>query len=130
MKMLRADEVAQLSGLSPATDPGLDVNWLEGPANGEPLDTGLVTLLPGAVIPPHVHQAGQFIYVLSGRGFVETATDRVLIGPGDVVLTPPGELHTHGAAEDSPMAHLAVTTGRVSLPEADPAADDAPAATD
>ena len=54
--------------------------------------------------------------MVSGRGWVETAGERGWIGPGDVVVTPPEELHTHGAADDGPMAHLTVTTGGFQLP--------------
>jgi quercetin dioxygenase-like cupin family protein len=51
------------------------------------------------------------IVVISGRGYVETADERVVVGPGDVVISPPGELHTHGADAAGPWAHLTVTTG-------------------
>jgi quercetin dioxygenase-like cupin family protein len=30
------------------------------------------------------------------------------IGPGDVIWTPPGEKHWHGAAPDSPLTHIAI----------------------
>jgi quercetin dioxygenase-like cupin family protein len=33
------------------------------------------------------------------------------VSPGDVVHAPPGELHWHGAAPDSPMMHLSITSG-------------------
>jgi quercetin dioxygenase-like cupin family protein len=49
--------------------------------------------------------------VTGGRGFVETAGERVEVGRGDVVICPPGELHTHGACDDSSFSHLTVTTG-------------------
>lgn len=116
MKVLRSQEVDGLAGVLPGGESGLDVNWLEGPFNGAQLDVGLVTLSPRGATPPHVHIGGQFIVVLSGRGFVETGGERVTIGPGDVVISPPGELHTHGAEGDGPMAHLTVTTGGYSFP--------------
>ncbi|WP_081865910.1 AraC family ligand binding domain-containing protein [Blastococcus sp. URHD0036] len=65
---------------------------------------------------PHSHDGGQLIVVVSGNGWVETAGERVWICPGDVVITPPDELHTHGAADDGPMAHLTVTTGGFKRP--------------
>lgn len=117
MKVFRSDQVDQLSTVLPDPEVGLNVNWLEGPTNGEPLDVGLVTLTAGGRAPAHSHLGGQLIVVLSGHGFVETADERVSIGPGDLVITPPGELHTHGALADGPMAHLTVTTGGYEFPD-------------
>jgi quercetin dioxygenase-like cupin family protein len=116
MKVVRSDEVTALSS-EPVTEAnGLHMNWLEGPVAGAQLDVGFVTLAPGGAAPPHSHDGGQLIVVVSGRGFVETAGERVEVGPGDVVISAPGELHTHGAASDGPMAHLTVTTGGFALP--------------
>jgi quercetin dioxygenase-like cupin family protein len=116
MKILRAGEVNELSKVLPEAGTGLNVNWLEGPVNGAQLDVGLVTLKEGAT-PPHRHIGGQVIVVLSGEGFVETGEQRITIGPGDVVVCPPGELHTHGSQGDGPMAHLTVTTGGYDFPK-------------
>jgi quercetin dioxygenase-like cupin family protein len=116
MKIVRADEVGELATMLPPAGAGLGVNWLEGPVNGAQLDVGLVTLTPGGTTPPHVHIGGQFILVLAGEGFVETGGERVNIGPGDVVICPRGELHSHGAGSNGPMAHLTVTTGGYEFP--------------
>jgi quercetin dioxygenase-like cupin family protein len=118
MKILRAEEVNELSNVLPEGGTGLNVNWIVGPVNGAPLDVGLVTLKDGAT-PPHRHIGGQVILVLSGEGFVETGDERITIGPGDVVVCPPGELHTHGSLGNQPMAHLTVTTGGYSFPSED-----------
>jgi quercetin dioxygenase-like cupin family protein len=117
MKLLRASEVEAMSQMIPEGPRELRPNWLEGPSNGGPLDVGLVTLSPGGEAPPHVHIGGQVIVVTSGRGFVQTGDERLVIEPGDVVICPPGEVHMHGALEDGPMAHLTVTTGGYSFPE-------------
>jgi quercetin dioxygenase-like cupin family protein len=116
VRLLRAEEIDTLAAVEPAAEPGLAVTWLAGPVNAEPLDVGLVTLAPGAVTPLHSHDGGQVIVVVSGRGWVETAGHRVEVGPGDVVVTPPDESHTHGAADDGPMAHFTVTTGPNQFP--------------
>lgn len=118
--MVRADEAAARAATPPEPGSGLAAQWLEGPHNAAQLDVGLVTLAPGGATPPHVHLGGQVIVVLTGEGFVETEGERIEIGPGDVVITPPGELHTHGAVSHSPMAHLTVTTGGYSFPEPPP----------
>ena len=60
----------------------------------------------------HTHPEGQVLYVVSGAGRVQTADgETVEVGPGDVVHTPPGEEHWHGATSNSYMMHLSLTTG-------------------
>jgi quercetin dioxygenase-like cupin family protein len=67
---------------------------------------------PGARTNWHSHPEGQVLYVTSGTGRAGTEGGRtVRISPGDVVYAGPGELHWHGAAPDSPMSHLSLTTG-------------------
>ena len=111
MRIVRADEVAELSADVPA-DPGvLQPHWLDGPANGDRLDVGMITLSPGGITPPHIHIGGQVMIVTAGLGFVEVDGHRHTIEPGDVVICPPGERHTHGALDDHTLSHLTITTG-------------------
>ena len=117
MKILRADEVAELAAKVPDGDRALDVDWLEGPANADRLDVGVVTVAPGGATPPHVHLGGQVIVVISGEGFVDAGDERVSVHAGDVVITPPGELHSHGAAAGSHLSHLTVTTAGYEFPD-------------
>jgi quercetin dioxygenase-like cupin family protein len=57
----------------------------------------------------HTHPCGQTLIVTSGRGFVQAWGGPVReIKPGDVIWTPPGEKHWHGAAPDSKMTHIAI----------------------
>ncbi len=71
-----------------------------------------VQFAPGARTDWHTHPGGQLLYVVSGSGLVQTGDgETVRIAPGDVVHAPPGERHWHGAAPDSPMMHLSLTTG-------------------
>jgi quercetin dioxygenase-like cupin family protein len=118
MRIVRAEEAAALAADVPEEPGRLAPAWLEGPHNGDRLDVGMVTASPGGVTPPHVHLGGQVMVVTAGRGFVETAGNRVEIGAGDVVICQPGELHTHGALDDSPLSHLTVTTGGYTFPSA------------
>ena len=47
--------------------------------------------------------------VTSGRGFVQAWGGPIReIRPGDVIWTPPGEKHWHGAAPDGGMTHIAI----------------------
>lgn len=96
---------------------GLDVDWLHGPTRDDHLDVGLVSVSEGTATPTHVHLKGQVIVVIEGRGFVRTRDEEVEVGPGDVVIADPGELHTHGAVDGSDWVHLTVTTGDYEFPE-------------
>jgi quercetin dioxygenase-like cupin family protein len=66
----------------------------------------------------HMHPTGQLLVVRSGRGLeVRRDGEGQIIVPGDIVYSPPGEVHYHGAGPHSPMAHVAVipaVTARVS----------------
>jgi quercetin dioxygenase-like cupin family protein len=130
VKIISAREIEQLSGQTPEEPGQLQPHWLEGPFNGDRLDVGMVTVSPGGVTPPHVHIGGQVMIVTAGGGFVEVAGERHVIGPGDVVVCPPDELHTHGALDDTPLSHLTVTTGGYTFPEPAPEPDPDPAASD
>lgn len=67
---------------------------------------------PAARTHWHSHPGGQVLYCMSGYGLIANeAGDRTGLTPGDVVSVPAGELHWHGAAAESPMFHLSITTG-------------------
>jgi len=64
---------------------------------------------PSARSAWHTHPLGQTLIVTGGRGFVQSWGGPVReIGPGDVIWTPPGEKHWHGAAPDAAMTHIAI----------------------
>lgn len=57
----------------------------------------------------HSHPAGQTLVVLSGSGWVqEWGQERQQLNPGDVVWTPPGIKHWHGATTAATMTHIAI----------------------
>jgi quercetin dioxygenase-like cupin family protein len=116
VRVVRADEVAVISAGIPVEEGELEAHWLEGPFRGEQLDVGIVTVSSGGMTPPHVHVGGQVMVVTAGCGFVETNGDRTQVTEGDVVICPPGELHTHGAAGTSSFSHLTITTGGYTFP--------------
>ncbi len=81
-------------------------------AHPEGLNALGVLFEPGARTDWHTHPEGQVLYVVSGAGRVQKDDgEAVSVGPGDVVYSPPGELHWHGAAPNSYMVHLSLTTG-------------------
>lgn len=67
---------------------------------------------PGARTDWHTHPDGQVLYVVQGAGLVQKDDGTTAeISAGDVVYSPPGERHWHGARVNSPMMHLSLTTG-------------------
>src|SRR5688500_252490 len=71
---------------------------------------GLVTFEPGARSAWHTHPGGQYLIVTSGTGWVQEEGGRKReIKPGDVIWTPPGVRHWHGATATNAMSHIAIT---------------------
>jgi len=67
-----------------------------------------VTFEPGARSAWHSHPLGQTLIVTAGVGRVQRWGGKVEeIRPGDVVWTPPGVKHWHGAAPATAMTHIA-----------------------
>ncbi|MGH7587163.1 MAG: (R)-mandelonitrile lyase [Gemmatimonadota bacterium] len=68
-----------------------------------------VTFEPGARTAWHTHPAGQTLIVTSGTGWVqEWGGERREIKPGDMIWTPPGVKHWHGATATNGMSHIAI----------------------
>ncbi|MBK9314405.1 MAG: carboxymuconolactone decarboxylase family protein [Acidobacteria bacterium] len=69
-----------------------------------------VTFEPGARTAWHSHPLGQILIVTAGTGRVQRWGDAVEeIRQGDVVWTPPGQKHWHGASANAAMTHIAIT---------------------
>jgi len=68
-----------------------------------------VTFEPGARSAWHTHPLGQTLVVTAGRGRVQNWGEKIEeIHPGDLVWTPPGEKHWHGAAPTTAMTHISI----------------------
>ncbi|MGW7683109.1 (R)-mandelonitrile lyase [Kribbella sp. NPDC054772] len=68
-----------------------------------------VRFAPGAHTAWHRHANGQTLHVTDGIGLVQSRGGEVtVIRPGDVIYTPPGEWHWHGACPDNFMTHTAI----------------------
>jgi quercetin dioxygenase-like cupin family protein len=70
-----------------------------------------VTFQPGARTWWHHHTVGQLFIVSFGRGVVATRDRVQVMEAGDVVYTPAGEEHWHGACPDTFVAYTAVSLG-------------------
>jgi 4-carboxymuconolactone decarboxylase len=68
-----------------------------------------VTFEPGARSAWHTHPLGQTLIVTAGTGWVQQAGgEKQEIKPGDVIWTPPGVKHWHGATAIDRMTHIAI----------------------
>ena len=80
-------------------------------AANEPVQSngGAVTFLPGARSNWHTHPAGQVLIVTDGTGWVqEEGGEKLVMQPGDVIWTPPGVKHWHGATNTTSVKHIAI----------------------
>lgn len=68
-----------------------------------------VTFEPGARTAWHSHPLGQTLVVTAGCGRAQRWGDAIEeIRAGDVIWTPPGEKHWHGATATTAVTHIAI----------------------
>jgi quercetin dioxygenase-like cupin family protein len=73
------------------------------------VSAGYVTFQPGARSMWHTHPLGQTLVVTAGTGWVQQeGAERQVIKSGDVIWTPPGVKHWHGATSTTGMTHMAI----------------------
>lgn len=77
-----------------------------------------VFFAPGSRTNWHAHGGGQILTIVAGGGFVGTDEGVTHVEVGDVIWTPPGVRHWHGAAPDRYMMHTAVSLAGVNWYEA------------
>lgn len=82
--------------------------FFESPFAPEGPGVGAVHFEAGARTRPHVHHAGQVLYVTHGEGIVADRAGRRIVRPGDVITVARDEWHWHGATPHSPMSHMIV----------------------
>jgi quercetin dioxygenase-like cupin family protein len=89
--------------------------WFDVLVRGEdPLRVRVNTVrfAPAARTAWHSHALGQALHVTDGTGLVQSRGGEVIVvRPGDVVWTPGGEEHWHGAAPDNFMVHTSIWEG-------------------
>ncbi|MFQ5693242.1 MAG: cupin domain-containing protein [Nitrospinota bacterium] len=118
MKVVRKDDAPRpdSQGRDHFTRP-VGMAKLLGVDEPAPVRVYSVAFEPGARTFWHAHPGGQILYVVKGKGRVQTWEDQArnkkaeIIGPGDVVHIPPGVKHWHGADPASPMEHIAFSMG-------------------
>ncbi|MEO5677927.1 MAG: cupin domain-containing protein [Usitatibacter sp.] len=71
------------------------------------LYAGLQLIMPGEVAPAHRHTQSALRFIVEGGGAYTTVDDeKVLMEPGDFVITPPWRWHLHGNESLAPMVWL------------------------
>lgn len=85
------------------------VDMLFTPTSHRRASGATVRFSPGARTAWHSHPSGQTLVVTEGQGWVQQrGGERVEMKPGDVIWTPPGVEHWHGASADAAIAHIAL----------------------
>ena len=85
------------------------IEMLVQPVAPARLSGASVTFEPRARTAWHAHPLGQTLIVTAGTGWVQQESGaRQSIKIGDVVWTPPGVKHWHGASVSTPLTHLAL----------------------
>ena len=104
-----SEERATIRGPEQAYTGAAIAEVLFGAAATRPLTAVEVTFEPGSRTAWHNHPAGQYLVVTSGVGWVQQRGGaKREIKAGDVVWTPPGVSHWHGATPTHAMSHLAI----------------------
>ena len=92
--------------------------WLRSTLGDGGRTIAVVHFSPDARTRWHRHPAGQFLYVVGGRGRVRTRAEAGhVLEPGDVIHVGPDEWHFHGGSRAAPMVHVAVSGGTVEWAE-------------
>jgi gentisate 1,2-dioxygenase len=107
------DRVLRAGELVTAEEAERRVLVLENPAfPGEgratsSLYSGVQLIMPGETAPSHRHTAAALRLILEGQGaFTTVSGERILMSPGDFIVTPSGSFHDHGNETDKPVMWL------------------------
>lgn len=87
-------------------------------AKSEGVTLGQVFFSPCARTHWHTHEGGQVLVMVAGEGFVGDADGPVRVRAGEMVWTPGGVRHWHGAAEGNFLIHTTISLGGVEWGEA------------
>ena len=109
MEISRDDDRPTEVGPSDTFTGEVSVKALYGPNDTRNTGAGQVTFSPCARSAWHTHPAGQTLIVTAGTGWVqEWGQPKQEIRPGDVIWTPPGVKHWHGATDSTTLTHIAI----------------------
>jgi quercetin dioxygenase-like cupin family protein len=109
MQISRDDTRPATPGPAETFTGEVSVKPLFDPTTARTFSSAEVTFTPCARTAWHSHPGGQTLVVTSGTGVVqEWGGEQHDIRAGDVIWTPPGVKHWHGAAQREAMTHIAI----------------------
>ena len=112
MKLVRRDDGDRSAMPAERFTGQVELEMLHEAGADDRPDIAHVHFHDGAVTNWHTHPGGQHLYVATGTARVGTeASGEVVLEPGDLVVSPAGERHWHGAAHGGDATILAVTWG-------------------
>ena len=86
--------------------------WLDPVFSGDGKVINNVFFEPNARSFWHRHEHGQLLIVTQGLGYVASREGEIFqVKQGDLVYTPPGQIHWHGAGPETCLGHLAISLG-------------------
>jgi len=80
--------------------------------SGEGATLAFTTLEPGHTPQPHSHPHEQIVYILEGRLRFVVGAQEAVVGPGDMLVVPPGVEHRAQMIGTEPALDLSVFSPR------------------
>lgn len=119
MKVVNISDRKRIEGTGELFKGGeVDREWLIDDKTAVGLKVVMVKFSPGARTKWHTHTSEQILWVTEGKGILANDKEEHILMPGVIAYIPPGEVHWHGAANDTPLAHLSITTpGKTNIVE-------------
>ncbi|KPX12821.1 cupin [Pseudomonas syringae pv. daphniphylli] len=109
MEIVKNGEQASLTGAPSNFTGSARIDPLFPARAPSRVSAGYVTFQPNARSRWHTHPLGQTLVVTAGMGWVQQlGGDKKVIKPGDVIWTPPGVKHWHGATSTTGVTHMAI----------------------
>ena len=109
MEISRSDTRPAAVGPAETFTGEVSVRPLFNPNDIRTFGSAEVSFTPCARTAWHTHPGGQTLIVTTGQGWIQQwGGQRQDITPGDVIWTPPGVKHWHGATDATTMTHIAI----------------------
>jgi quercetin dioxygenase-like cupin family protein len=114
MKVIKVEKVKKEKNSAPLFTGDVNIQY---PVRGkkEDLTIGYVHFPKNVRNKFHKHSNDQVLIVTKGKGFFRTKTKKYILEEGDIAWSPAGEVHSHGALEDSDFTHITVTRAKTKL---------------
>ena len=108
MKVTKVDQVAKEPRVDSLFTGSVTMQTIIGTDLSKNFRISQVNFSRGVRNKFHSHTIEQILIVTEGKGIVATEKEEITVVLGDIIFFPAGEIHWHGAAEDSTFSHLYV----------------------